>query len=142
MSYGQYLVCGACTFEFGECVIVSQGLVSQTTLSFLVSVLSFFEENAQITKPMSNCRLLSTTQIKSVAHMHLRVFFFGSPLSFFNDKLKKHIAVKCPFLRQTTIILTPTHIMASAQRQGLKTTQMNIKLDSATGLYEIFPWAA
>ena len=34
MSYGQYLVCGACTFEFGECVIVFQGLVSQTTLSF------------------------------------------------------------------------------------------------------------
>ena len=26
--------CGACTFEFGECVIVFQGLVSQTTLSF------------------------------------------------------------------------------------------------------------
>ena len=33
----------------------------------LVSVLSFFEENAHITKPMSNSRLLSTTQIKSVA---------------------------------------------------------------------------
>ena len=38
---------------------------------FLVSVLSFFEENAQITKPMSNRRLLSTTQIKSVAHISL-----------------------------------------------------------------------
>ena len=36
---------------------------------FLVSVLSFFEENAQKTKPMSNRRLLSTTQIKSVAHI-------------------------------------------------------------------------
>ena len=36
---------------------------------FLVSVLSFFEENAQITKPMSNRRLLGTTQIKSVAQM-------------------------------------------------------------------------
>ena len=38
---------------------------------FLVSVLSFFEENAQITKPMSNRRLLSTTQIKSVAHVSI-----------------------------------------------------------------------
>ena len=36
---------------------------------FLVSVLLFFEENAQITKPMSNRRLLSTTQIKSVAQI-------------------------------------------------------------------------
>ena len=47
---------------------------------FLVSVLSFFEENAQITKPMSNRRLLSTTQIKSVAHISetFDLFFFGS----------------------------------------------------------------
>ena len=42
---------------------------------FLVSVLSFFEENAQITKPMSNRRLLSTTQIKSVAHIVILIVF-------------------------------------------------------------------
>ena len=42
----------------------------------LVSVLLFFEENGQITKPMSNRRLLSTTQIKSVAR-HIWASMFG-----------------------------------------------------------------